>query len=534
MINQEHSGSGDNIGGDKNVYVLPPLPPPLTEIPQNVNRYHSGTDTFVGRREDLRKIDEFLHNSGQLAITSAVKSVTGMGGVGKTELALQYALRYQEKYPGGICWVAARSGNIDLQIVDFCQSLGVYIPDDLNPRQKLDFCWSRWIDGNVLIIIDDVQSYGDIKSFLPPKNEKFKVIVTSRQRLGQLEQLRLKLLEPEEALELLKQIIGEERIDQELEKAHELCGWLGYLPLGLELVGRFLKTYDTWSLNKVLERLERKKLTARALLEPQEDEGDMTAQLGIASAFELSWERLSKEAQLLGCYLSLFQSNLFDWGWVESSNLYPHEDEEEQVDELERLRDEELRKFNLLPMIKEEGENKVLFSYHPLLSRYFESKFNQLEEGEDFKRKFCSSMVEVAKSIDDTPTQQEIEKFSIVVPHLEMIATEISECIDDDDLTWPFIGLGKFSEGQTNYQETERHYKKCLLICQQRLGEEHPDVASSINNLANLYYLQGRYTEAEPLYLQAIQICEKILGKDHPWTITAQQNYRKMLEEKDR
>ncbi|HAC64183.1 MAG TPA: tetratricopeptide repeat-containing protein, partial [Cyanothece sp. UBA12306] len=43
-----------------------------------------------------------------------------------------------------------------------------------------------------------------------------------------------------------------------------------------------------------------------------------------------------------------------------------------------------------------------------------------------------------------------------------------------------------------------------------------------------------RYTEAEPLYLQAIQICEKILGKDHPWTITAQQNYRKMLEEKDR
>ena len=42
-----------------------------------------------------------------MAITSAIKSVTGMGGVGKTELAVQYALRYQQNYPGEICWVEA-------------------------------------------------------------------------------------------------------------------------------------------------------------------------------------------------------------------------------------------------------------------------------------------------------------------------------------------------------------------------------------------------------------------------------------------
>ena len=46
-----------------------------------------------------------------------VVSITGMGGIGKTELALQYALRYREQYEGGICWIEARNQEIALQII---------------------------------------------------------------------------------------------------------------------------------------------------------------------------------------------------------------------------------------------------------------------------------------------------------------------------------------------------------------------------------------------------------------------------------
>jgi tetratricopeptide (TPR) repeat protein len=63
------------------------------------------------------------------------------------------------------------------------------------------------------------------------------------------------------------------------------------------------------------------------------------------------------------------------------------------------------------------------------------------------------------------------------------------------------------------------------------LGEDHPDVATSYNNLASLYESQGRYGEAEPLFKKALAICEQQLGLDHPTTITVKENYESFLRE---
>ena len=61
------------------------------------------------------------------------------------------------------------------------------------------------------------------------------------------------------------------------------------------------------------------------------------------------------------------------------------------------------------------------------------------------------------------------------------------------------------------------------------LGEEHPNVTTSLNNLAGLYESQGRYEAAEPLYRQALTIAEKVLGKNHPDTITIRNNYELLI-----
>ena len=55
-----------------------------------------------------------------------------------------------------------------------------------------------------------------------------------------------------------------------------------------------------------------------------------------------------------------------------------------------------------------------------------------------------------------------------------------------------------------------------MKIRKASLGPEHPDVADSLNNLANNYVDQGRYAEAEPLYKRCVKIREKIYGPEHP------------------
>jgi tetratricopeptide (TPR) repeat protein len=64
------------------------------------------------------------------------------------------------------------------------------------------------------------------------------------------------------------------------------------------------------------------------------------------------------------------------------------------------------------------------------------------------------------------------------------------------------------------------------------LGTEHPDVALSLNNLANLYDSQGRYAEAEPLYVQALEIAQRQLGANHPDTITFRENLQALREQR--
>ena len=61
------------------------------------------------------------------------------------------------------------------------------------------------------------------------------------------------------------------------------------------------------------------------------------------------------------------------------------------------------------------------------------------------------------------------------------------------------------------------------------LGADHPDTAQSLNNLAALYYAQGRYSEAAPLFKEAVEIMERVLGAEHPNTKIVRENYEGLL-----
>jgi tetratricopeptide (TPR) repeat protein len=476
------------------------------ELPNNLNRARTGAVNFVGREDAMAQLHDQLQQQERIAITAVV---TGMAGVGKTELALQYALHHREKstYAGGICWIGVQGETVGVQLLEFAKSLlGLFPPEDLNLRGQLDYCWARWQPpGDVLLVLDDVHQYAEIQDYLPPQEQRFKVLITTRQHwlAASFEQLRLPVLSESAALALLESLIGASRLQAELEVGKGLCAWLGYLPLGLELVGRFLKRRSNWTLARMQQQLIDKGLQLSALQNPS---ADMTAQRGVEAAFEVSWEELNQPARDLGCFLSLFALAPIPWRLVVERCLSA-EDEEE----LEDIREEELLNLHLLQAV--EGE---VYQFHPLVRQFFQAKLALREDGDELKRSFCRGMVEEAKTISYTPTKEQVEAVALSIPHIAESATELEQWLEDDDLGLPFEGLGNFYYGQGLYEQAEPFDKQRLEVTRRRLGEEHPDIAESLNNLAYLYKYQGRYAEAELLYLQALELYKRLLGENHP------------------
>jgi tetratricopeptide (TPR) repeat protein len=87
---------------------------------------------------------------------------------------------------------------------------------------------------------------------------------------------------------------------------------------------------------------------------------------------------------------------------------------------------------------------------------------------------------------------------------------------DHPDVATSLNNLAKLYNAQGRYADAEALYRRALAMREKALGPDHPDVATSLNNLAELYNAQGRYADAEPLYRRALAIGENTLGPDHP------------------
>jgi hypothetical protein len=313
---------------------------PKPTVYENLGRKGVKREQFIGRDEKLKELHDLLQGNAQVAITAAV---IGMGGVGKTELAIQYAREYLTTYQGGICWLPAN--DFALKLVEFARPR--FFPnvnfDGLSLAEQVAYCWQHWVDGDVLLVLDNVTNYKQQVQPYLPESSRFQVLITTRERLGKpLVLLDVEVLASDDALDLLKSLLGNERVERELDVAAELCEWLGYLPLGLELVGRYLED-EPLTLAQMLERLKHKRLRHPSL---KEADRMMTAQGGVADAFELSWERLDENAQQLGCLLSLFALASIPWALVEGVYKYWQSDEFEPED-LEKSR-RDLIKLHLL------------------------------------------------------------------------------------------------------------------------------------------------------------------------------------------
>ena len=505
-------GDGVQIG-DRNIYqgvdaetirgilqeTLQSLQPntQLTGIPENLPR--SGVLAFVGRDTVMSELHEMLQQGHPVAETA----IAGMGGIGKTELALQYALNHlnEKTYLGGECWLRSQQGDVGTQIVDFAITrLGLKIPDELKLPQQVAWCWQRWPEGLVLIVYDDVQKYEDILPYLPPVDRRFKVLLTTRLDLpSQVQKLSLEELTEEASLDMLRSMITDGRTDRELKVAKDICKWLGYLPLGLELAGRYLVCRKDLSLTTLWERLQEQRLEARALINAV---SGMTAQLGIATAFQLSWKRLDIRATQVAGLLGLFASAPIPWNLVQ--NCLSDWDEED----LENVHYEQLLGLHLLKPV-----SNGTYKLHSLIREFFRVKLEQSEQADEFKRVFATTLATVAEQLPYRAHRDAIIAFEPNVPHLKEVANNFIDCLSDTDCCKPLTALGRYYRDQGQYDSAVNWLAKRVEICEFRLGSEHLLTADYYNNLAVLYNYKGCHKKAETLLKKALEVYKYPFGE---------------------
>lgn len=471
-------------------------------IPENLP-WRDISKKFVGRENTL----ETLHQQLQRTEQGNMFAIVGMGGTGKTELALQYSYQYKQSYPGGICWLQARNGNIGTDIIGFGRSrLDLKPPEECTLAEQVSHCWAHWREGNVLIVLDDIHEFESIRPFLPPSSDpRFKTLITSRKQLRpQNQRLELAELDEPNALKMLESLLGDDRIQQEEADAKGICAWLGYLPLGIELVGRYLRYKPNLELRSMQQRLESQKLAARALRRDKGSQDEITEILGIETAFQLSWQELSNAAKEVWCSLGLLALAPISWSLIEQS--FPEDDPED----LEEMRDHELLKLSLLKRVDSEQKQQGMYQLHPLLREFVQAKLETLDIADKIKRGICRSFVAVSQELPERPDYQQISNYSTYVPHAIELTRTLASYLDDADLVIPFIGLGRYYQGQGLYEQARSWYEECLSVAQSKLPSDQPDIALCYRNLGLVCHFQGNRQEAQQKLEQSLALRKQL------------------------
>jgi tetratricopeptide (TPR) repeat protein len=284
---------------------------PTLQIPR-IGDYSPARPTFhvphprkqgqmVGREDDMRVLRAQLVG-GFPTPFGRTAALQGLGGLGKTQFAVEYAYLYRSTYSGGVVWVSADQ-SIGSQLIKLAEDAGWVAPES-DQAHKIDVAARRLrAHPDTLVIFDNVARVGDIEPYLPLPSTLSHILITSRTHQEGFVPVPLRLLDYDESLDMLVREAGRQPAgDVDMEAARQIARKMGGLPLALELAGAYLRLRPiSWAkYRKLLDYNLRSALRAK-LRGFTRHEADLYSTLKIGEAVFREEPRLRKIMDVLVC-----------------------------------------------------------------------------------------------------------------------------------------------------------------------------------------------------------------------------------------
>jgi DNA-binding SARP family transcriptional activator/tetratricopeptide (TPR) repeat protein len=266
---------------------------------------------FTGRTDELARLDALLAHTGGRPAAVVVSALSGMGGVGKTALAVHWARQVRSAFPDGQLYVNLRGFDPggtplgpDRVVRGFLEALGVpaaRVPESLDAQVGL---YRSLLSGRrVLVVLDNARDADQVRPLLSGAPGCL-ALVTSRSPLTGLaaaegaQLLALDLLGAQECRELLAARLGAARVAAEAAAVDEIVVRCAGLPLALAVVAARAAARPAVPLNDFAEELR----TAERILDPLDTGDPATA---VRTVFHWSYRTLSPQAARLFRFLGL-------------------------------------------------------------------------------------------------------------------------------------------------------------------------------------------------------------------------------------
>ena len=473
---------------------------------------------FTGREETFTRLHAAL-SAGKTTALTQPQVISGLGGIGKTQTAVEYAYRYQEDYQT-ILWARAESRETLLSdFVIFAHILNLAIKEEQEQNLIIEAV-SRWFEEHSgwLLIFDNADDLNIVREFLPSKGKGHILLTTRAYAIGGIAQrIELEQMNPEEGAIFLLHRSAILNRDSPLEfasvnermKAREISLAMGGLPLALDQAGAFIEETGC-SLSDYLDLYH----SQHAYLLARRGRLASDHKDAVATTWSLSFEKVQRASASAADLLRFFafldpdviQEEIMAKGAAElGPSLQPIANDFIKLNEAIGV----LLNYSLV----HRNPNHSL-SIHRLVQTVLRQSMNKSTQ-QRWAQRAVKAMNLTFPQVDYN-TWIQCQQY---LPHTQVCTLLINEW----NMTFPeaeelLMQVGKYLQQRAEYEQAEPLYLRALRISEQVEGPEHPSTGNTLHALASLYQHQGKYEQAEALYLRALRISEQVEGPEHPST----------------